>query len=232
LSRTFRILPEIFERLPGLRIAAVEALGIGEPSGVEALWSRAWQDLRASFSYPNAQSHPRIAAWRAAMKAIGAPHKDYPTSIESLVRRALKSEQPFRVNAPVDFYNAHCLRLVVPAGGFDIDSLRGDLELRLTVAGDTFEPLDGSGWEPVPPGEVAYADGSMVVTRHLMWRQSRHALIRPETRNAIFLSEALPDEAGLPERVAGELEGGLRQHFGAATRWTVLDADRREWPLA
>jgi DNA/RNA-binding domain of Phe-tRNA-synthetase-like protein len=231
LNAGLRIAPEVFARLPGLRVVTVMASGIGPSSPrVEPLWNEAWRDLRRGFAFPNAQSHPRIAAWRQAMKALGATPKEYPTSVESLVRRALKSETPFHVHPLVDFYNAVCLRHVVPAGGFDLESLAGGVELRLTAGGETFQPLDGEAAESVPPGEVAYASGRTVVTRHLMWRQSRQGMIRVATRRALFVSELLAGDGELADRVESDLAGGLRDLFGAEVVSTVLDRERPSSP--
>ena len=221
-----RIAPEIFDRLPGLRVVTVAARGIGPgDSRVDAFWREAWSDLRRSFSHPSPQSHPRVAAWRAAMKGLGASPKDYPTSVEALVRRALKHEAPFRVHPLVDFYNAVCLRHVVPAGAFDLDALAPlPVDLRLTAAGDSFQALDAAQPEPVPAGEVAYAAGAVVVTRQLMWRQARQGLVGGGTRRALFVSELLPADGELALPVAADLAGGLRELFGAEVETAVLDA--------
>ena len=222
------IAPEVFARLPGLRVVVVAAAGIAprRAAEVEARWAAAWARVHGAFGFPNPQSHPRVAAWRAAMKEIGAPHKDYPTSVESLVRRALKSPQPFRVNPLVDFYNAVCLEHVVPAGGFDLDALDASLALRLTRAGDTFQALDAGAPEAVPAGEVAYAAGGAVVTRHLVWRQSRLGLVSADTRRALLVSEILPAHAELAEPVRAAIADGLRELFGAAVTSTVLAEER------
>ena len=224
-SSCLRIAPEVFARLPGLRVVTVEARGIGPASPrVEKMWIEAWQSLRRDFAYPNAQGHPRIAGWRQAMKSLGASAKDFPTSVESLVRRALKSESPFRINPLVDFYNAICLRHVVPAGGFDLESLAVErIALRFTEAGDTFQALGAEAAEPVPAGEVAYAAGKTILTRQLMWRQSHQGSIGERTRRALFVSELLPADGELAGRLEADLAAGLSELFGAQVIAAVVD---------
>ncbi len=230
------IAPEVFALLPGLRVVIVVADGIEDGDGprVQRLWHDAWARVHTRFGFDNAQSHPHVQAWRAAMKAAGASHKEFPTSIEALVRRALKSAQPFQVNPRVDFYNAVSLDHVVPAGAYDLDTLPAPLELRLTRHGDTFQALDAAVEEAVPAGEVAYACGSQVVTRHLVWRQSRLGLVTSSTRSALFLSEILPAHVEVAEPVRDTLSNGLSELFGASVhphpvrrRARVLPAARR-----
>ncbi|HLF56929.1 MAG TPA: phenylalanine--tRNA ligase beta subunit-related protein, partial [Thermoanaerobaculia bacterium] len=140
-SDLFRISPAVFERIPGLEVVAVVAVvatGIRRERNeeVDAAWTAAWAEIHERFPYPNAQGHPHVAAWRVAMRAAGAPHKEFPTSIESLVRRALKSAEPLRIDPLVDFYNTLSLRHVAPAGGYDLDALDGPLELLVTHSGE------------------------------------------------------------------------------------------------
>jgi DNA/RNA-binding domain of Phe-tRNA-synthetase-like protein len=218
------VAPEVFDVIPGLQVVVVVAHDIAAPDlgGVDARWSAAWSRVHTSFGFPNPQSHPHVSAWRLAMKGAGAFHKEYPTSVEALVRRALKSPLPVRINPLVDFYNSVSLELVVPAGGYDLDALASPLELRLSRPGDTFEALDASTSEAVPPGELAYTAGDSVVTRHLVWRQSRLGLVTAATRSALFLSELLPSQAPLIEVVQRALASGLRVWFRASVHSAVL----------
>ncbi len=218
-----------------MRVVAVLARGLDAARGApaaEAAWLAAWRGAE-TLGLPNPQTHPHVRAWREAMRAAGAPHKDFPSSIEALLRRALKGGEPFRINPLVDFYNSVSLGNVSPAGGFDVDALPDGLELRLSRPGDRFAALDSSPEIELPPGEVSYASGPTVLTRHLLWRQSRHAAVAAATRNALFLAEipaALGDELG--RAMQSDLERGLREEFGGEveTRW--LDARRPSWDRA
>lgn len=222
--------PEIFTALPDLRVAAVVARGIAaptDPAAVDRSWVAGWRSAEAAREHGNAQFHPRVAPWRRAFLALGVSGKRFPTSIEALLRRAMKGGEPFRIHPLVDFYNGVSLTHVLPAGGYDLAEIDGDLEVRRTRDGDTFRALDQPAPEPVAAGELAYATGRDVLTRHLVWRQSERALIRPETRDAVLVSEAtgeIPDAA--LDAVAADLRRGLEGWFGAATSTHRLDADR------
>lgn len=186
--------------------------------------------------YPNAQSHPRIALYRDALKAAAnVSAKKYPQSHESLLKRVLKEKQPPRPISPVvDFYNSVSVEHLVTAGAFDLDELQSQpeaaLALRLAaVDEDRFVPLDAPDAAParVDAKEILYAQGSTVLTRHLAWRQSRQALVTETSTNVVFVSEVLnEDEVEAPSElaraVAATLQKGLKDLFHVDTRVDFL----------
>lgn len=224
----FKVEPEVFQALPGLRIVVAWAEGVenGRPSDVaDARWRAAWSEAQVAAVHGNAQSHPHVRPWRERMQALGVSTKKFPSSVEALLRRALKGGEPFRINPLVDLYNSISLEHVAPVGGFDVAGLEGGrLALRRTRPGDRFHALGAEAAEEVPPGEIAYLTGNDVLTRHVNWRQSERAAITPATREVFLMSEVLPD---LPEPVAAEIRGdftvGLRTAFGAEVRAAVVD---------
>ena len=229
---TFSVQPAVFERMPNLRIAVAVAVAgtldnSAPRSAVEALWRGAWQEAANASIYGNAQSHPRVKPWRDAFQRMGVSGKQFPSSVEALLRRALKGGEPFTINPLVDFYNAVSLRYVVPAGAFDLDDLHDVLELRLSRPGDTFQALDDAAPGEVPPGEVSYATGPTIITRHIVWRQSRAGLVTPATRRAIFVSEVLTDLGpGAGQDVASAFQHGLLDYFGVPSATDVITPDQ------
>ncbi|MGZ4033163.1 MAG: B3/B4 domain-containing protein [Tumebacillaceae bacterium] len=211
---------KIFDTFAGLKLVVVTADVADNQShndSVERDLKEAWQLAgQEGLQHGNAQSHPRILPWVERMKAAGAPRKHFPTSIESLLRRTMKGGEPFQINPLVDFYNTISIRHTVTAGGFDLDDIEDKLELRFTRDTDTFQALDDENESSVPAGEVAYVDGSQVLTRHFVWRQSKKALIRPETKRVFLMSEVLGElEDGVAEAVLRDLQHGLQNYFGA-----------------
>ena len=227
----FVVSPEIFELYPGLRLPVAVADDVeaaADTAGVEKLWRQAWEEAGHSApTYGNAQSHPRVAAWRDAMAATGVSGRKFPSSVESLFRRAFKGGEPPRINPLVDFYNSVSLRHAVPAGGFDLAQLGDALELRLTRQGDTFRPLDSASAERVEPGEVAYASGNEVLTRHFVWKQSHNALLGESTRSVFLVCEVLGEVEesadGLAHAVLEDLSEGVRRYFGAEPATFLLE---------
>ncbi len=220
--------PRIFEYFPGLHLAVAVARGVrNTPSeALERWWREAWREAGAR-DLPNAQSHSYVNAWREHLRGAGVSGKKFPTSIEAMLRRALKGGEPFHINPLVDFYNALSLHHVVPAGAWDLDEVPEDLQLRFTRTGDHFTALDETDAVEVAEGEIAYASGPVVLTRHFMWRQARQALVRPETRNVFLISE-IPGIAGrsVAEAMRRDMVNGLEEHFGVETKSALLDSGR------
>jgi hypothetical protein len=71
----FVVSSEIFKLYPGLRLPVAVADDVeaaADTAGVEKLWRQAWEEAGQLVpNYGNAQSHPRVAAWREAMAATG-----------------------------------------------------------------------------------------------------------------------------------------------------------------
>lgn len=228
----FAVAPEVFARFSGMRVAVAIARGLENAAprpAIEALWRDAWQTAAAEGApYGNAQSHPRVKPWRDRFTAMGVSGKQFPSSVEALLRRALKGGEPFTINPLVDWYNALSLHHLVPAGAFDLAALDGQpLELRLTRDGDTFTALDAAETEAVPPGEVAYAVGSTVLTRHFIWRQSREGLVTPETRDVVLLSEVLGEVGSdVADAILAGFLSGLRDYFGVEGTGIVTSAEQ------
>ncbi len=224
--------PEVWARFSGLTIVVAVGQNLDpqhRPDAVSERWRAAWAAAgEAGRAYPNPQSHPRVAPWREAFRAMRVPPREFPSSIEALLRRAMKGGEPFSVSPLVDFYNAVSLTHFVPVGGFDLDRLSGTaIELRITRAGDGYFPVDAGKPLEVPPGEIAYTNGPIVLTRHFVWRQGREGLIRPDTQNIFLVSEVLGVIGRTPAlQVLDALQDGLRDFFAARVATFVLDQDR------
>jgi DNA/RNA-binding domain of Phe-tRNA-synthetase-like protein len=218
--------PAIWPCFPGMVIVAVAGRGIenhGPNEAVDQSWRRAWEYLPAALAgCPNPQSHPGIGAWRDAFKQLGVSGKAFPSSVEALARRALKGGEPIRINPLVDITNATALRHLVPTGGFDVKGVTEDLSVRLTAEGETFQALDDEAPQPVAPGEVAYACGPVLLTRHLCWRQARQLLMTPESRDVLLVSEVLPAAGtSTPQSVREAFEEAVRM-LGGEPNGTIL----------
>src|SRR5262249_10951667 len=122
------------------------------------------------------------------------------------------------------------LRHIVPVGGFDLAEVAGPIALRLSSAGDTFLALDAQIAAVVAPGEVAYADGHTILTRHFVWRQARTALLTPITQAVFLVSEVLGDlGAEVAWAVLADLRDGLTGFFGVTpTAALLVDAEHAE----
>jgi DNA/RNA-binding domain of Phe-tRNA-synthetase-like protein/molybdopterin converting factor small subunit len=211
----------VVARVRDLDPGAVDAAGIAE------LLDGAWEQAREMApAIPNAQSHPHVAPWRQRMSALGVSGGKFPSSIEALLRRALKGGPPPRIHPLVDLYNALSLRHITPLGAFDVARL-DELRLDLTEGMERFVALgdDEHDAEVVAQGEVAYLSGHDVLTRHFVWRQANLGAIGHETSEAVVLSEVLGElPSSVSDAVAGDLEEALRKYMGGTPDTRVLKA--------
>jgi DNA/RNA-binding domain of Phe-tRNA-synthetase-like protein len=225
----FTIDGKIFSCFPDMKLAVVVARDVDNQfprPEIQTELRQSWISAgKAAQEYGNPQSHPRIKPWGEHFKALGVSRKEFPSSIEALVRRAGKGGEPMAINSLVDFYNSVSLQYLVPAGGFELDQLETGLELRFSREGDEFQALDDEAFSQVPAGEVAYADGARILTRHFIWRQSKIGLILPTSKNVLLVSE-IPGqlEESLCNEVLASLVEGLRRYFQTAPAAYVMNA--------
>ena len=233
-NNRFDVDPQILSLFPGMRLVVAIAHGLDndrEYSDVTAAWELAWLEA-GRLDVQNAQSHPRVRALREDFKAAGVSMKRFPISIEAMLRRALKGGEPFRINPFVDLYNTLSLRHACPAGAFDPDAIDAPLQLRFTTPYDQFTALGTEAPVNVDAGEIAYACGSTVLTRHFMWRQAREALVDSSTQNVFFVSE-IPGLAAkdVAQEMEHDIKWALVQYFGLSCKTFILSADSTaiEW---
>jgi DNA/RNA-binding domain of Phe-tRNA-synthetase-like protein len=137
-------------------------------------------------------SHPHIVAMRAAFNRFGSKPSKFLCSAEALLKRSLKGGLP-SVSPLVDLYNSISIDYVMPVGGEEWDSLTSDLLLKPAEGSEPFITRNATGaqTEYPDPGELIWCDSSGVTCRRLNWRQCERTAIRPETKNAYFVLDAL-----------------------------------------
>ncbi|OGE50837.1 hypothetical protein PENARI_c015G06139 [Penicillium arizonense] len=239
---TFKISSEVAELLPTLQVVVVTAKRLDNSTVNPSIASHAQAIVDktvahfASNNYMNAQSHPRVALYRNTLKKVAnVSSKKYPQSNESLLKRVLKEKKAGRPISPVvDFYNSISIEHAVSAGAFDLPELRAvdaPLELRLALPEDKFVPLDAAAdAQPgnVDKGEILYAQGNTVLTRHMAWRQSKQALVTGESTEVMFMSEVINEgEVGaepteLSRAIAKSLQDGIWDFFGVESTVAFL----------
>jgi DNA/RNA-binding domain of Phe-tRNA-synthetase-like protein len=230
---TLRVTPEIFARFPAAVLGVVIAHGVdssGEDAGVLRQLREEEDRTRGRFAGMQVGEHPHIAPWREAYRAFGAKPKDHPSSIENLVRRVIKGWTVPHINALVDAYNTVSLRWTLPAGGEDLEAIRGDV--LLTFAGPDEAPVVLLG-EPEPraphSGEVIYKDDAGAICRRWNWKEADRTKLTAATRHAILVLEGLPPVGRhLVEMAAADLAELVRASCGGQVRTALIDRGHPE----
>ena len=176
-------------------------------------------------------THPVIAQWREALRKVNIKPSEYLSSVEALARRAVKGDMLPSVNPAIDIANRVSLTYMVPLGGYDLDQLTGNFEVRLGKEGDVFSPQDGNE-ENITPGEPVYTDEAEVRTRRWVWRQNRKGRVNEHSTNIFF---PIDGWAGLNDKevkeAAQQLKALLTEKLGATCQEFFIDAQHPsfEW---
>lgn len=138
---------------------------------------------------------PEIQAWRRTFSKMGLKPTQYRCASEALLRRFRKEGNLPSIHPLIDLCNAVSLAYALPIAVFDLDRVAGDLEVRPAHGDEVYLTFGGEVEHP-EPGEIIFADDSgRAHARRWTNRQSGYSAIRPETRRALVVSEAMHEMA-------------------------------------
>ncbi len=226
----FSIQKELFDILPDLTIGLVVAIEVDNtrPSGeIEGLLIQTIEEMKRNFIADKAQEHPRIKPWRSAFSKLGISGSKFPSSIESMARRILKGDPFPRINPLVDLYNSVSLRYLVPMGGHDLNTIKGNIYLRFTEGWEPFTPMGEDETIIVPKGELVYRDDQEVLTRNWVWRQCEKDKATEKTRN-VFIPIDVLSEVGkeCADEIIRELSQLIPRYLGGTLFSGILNREK------
>src|SRR3989339_1561185 len=225
-----KISPEIFEQYPDVLLGVVALRGVdnrGEVDGISHLLREAEKSALEKIGGVPVAEHPNVVPWREAYRKFGAKPKDYPSSIENLIRRVSGGEQVRHINKLVDIYNIISLKHLVPVGGEDLEKIEGNV--LLTFAGDnevSVKLLGEPEARPPYPDEVIYKDNAGTICRRWNWKEADRTKLTESTKYAVIIIE------GLPPVGKKEIQEALNELYDLVTKFcggqvviSVLDKD-------
>jgi DNA/RNA-binding domain of Phe-tRNA-synthetase-like protein len=232
----YSIADEVFEQFPGYVRGVVLAYDVANgpsPPELVAELRAAEVSVRDRLSLEGLAEHPRIRAWREAYRSFGAKPSKFRSSIEAMVRRALRDQELPSINALVDIGNVLSLTSLAPTGGHAIDVVRQDLALRPATGEEEFVPFGSDAVEHPLPGEIIFVEGNTVLTRRWTWRQANHTLTLPTTTAIEFNVDGLPpvDQSEV-EEVCQQVMALIERFCGGRARYEVLSPDNPRIRLA
>jgi len=224
------IQPKIFQTFPDLVIGIVTANNInnqGESEEINQLLRTAEKNISREFINLEAPSkHPKILTWRQAYKKFGSNPQNFRSSIEALARRVLKGGQLQHINKLVDLYNYISLKYLVPVGGEDINSIKGNIILGFAQGYESFIRLGGTENEPPKAGEVIYKDDTGVICRRWNWREAERTKLTEQTTSAILVIEGLaPLNKELITQATKDLADLVKQYCGGEVNYNIKQLD-------
>ena len=229
----FKVNSHIFDQYPGFVAGIVVAHDIdnkGSDTAIQDLLKKEITHIREQIRVGDLDRHSHILPWRDAYKKFGANPKSYLSSIENLIRRIIKGQAVGNINKLVDLYNVISFKYLLPAGGEDLASIVGDIEL--TFAGEHEKAITLLGdTEPRQPkaGEVMYRDDNGAICRRWNWREADRTKLTTETKDAFLILEALPSVShSLLEAATHELAHLVEQYCGGSATVAIIDAQHPE----
>lgn len=221
--------PKIFEQFPSLRVGVVVVEGADNGTHqpeIMKLLRAAEREADARYGGSVTGEMPEIACWRRAYKAFGA--NDYRSSVEALLRRALKGDALPDINPLVNLYNALSLKYRIPFGGEDLDKVQGNIVLGYAQGYEPCVLIGETENRPPKPGEIVYKDDAGVLCRRWNWREADRTKLGATTTRAILVCEDLwsgSDE--VTNRACEEALALVRNYLGARGQVEVLSSLNR-----
>ncbi|HKU73642.1 MAG TPA: phenylalanine--tRNA ligase beta subunit-related protein [Pyrinomonadaceae bacterium] len=190
--------PELFEMFPEASVHAVVFEGVADfDPAVSALWKqKAIESVAASgFTTETVLDAPAVKEWRNAFQRFGVKPSKYRSSIEQLFRRALKQEI---IETSLPLVNLYCyvsLIEMVPMGAYDLETVEGDIVVRLSKENETFLGIGDTTPLIANPGVVVYSDDGGIICWAWNHRDAARVSLTPTTNRAIFFADSSLQES-------------------------------------
>jgi DNA/RNA-binding domain of Phe-tRNA-synthetase-like protein len=216
--------PALRTDFPTLAAAALVVDGVDQLTALALDPAPHLTVARARLADTTEGSLPEIRAWRAAFTAMGLKPTQYRCASESLLRRLRTQGDMPALHPLIDFGNAVSAAFAIPIAIFDLDHVA--LPLTVTRAAGDERYITFAGEEEQPqPGEVIFRDTEgWAHARRWTHRQSGRSAVRPSTRRALLVTEALHGEAASHvARVADTLTAALEAAGAQVERVATVD---------
>lgn len=229
-----KIDPGIFEMFPAFRRGVVVALGVDnsrDHSELSTMLRDAENGLRIIGD--SLLDDPRIDCWREAYRRFGSNPKDFPPSIELLLKSVSKGRTIRQISSLVDVFNIISMESVIPCGGDDLDAVIGPVVLGFATGSESYSPLGSPSVARNPrPGEVIYFDAgsNTVLCRSWNWKNADQTKIQLVTRNVAINVDAMipPHDPRILVAATSRVAGLVRQYCGGDVTTHFLGPDQHE----
>ena len=237
---------EIFEKFPGFNrgIIVIENLENGSTpltinSNIEIQKMLSEQMEQRAKEGESVLQSEFIKAWDEVYVGFGANPNKFPPSIKSLLKRVSKGGQIPFINSVVALFNIISLKYLIPCGGDDVDTIKGNLKLGIAKGDENFTSLGSTELEHPDVGEIIYFDDvtNNVMCRRWSWRNGDFSKITTETKKIIINVDGIGPasaeaSAGKPASLIvsarDELASMLEKYCGAKIQTDLLNAEKNE----
>jgi len=213
------VAPEVFAMFPGYVRHVLVTRGADnskESPELAGLLLEEQRRIRGDDTFGDLKDHPFIASWRDAFQAFGVNPNKCPPSIANLIKRVRSGKDLPYVNSLVAIFNVVSMRHVLPAGGDDLDAVKGDIRLTVARGNENYTPLGSPEQRERPaPGEIVLLDtgNEEVFCRAWCWKNGDVSKIGPGTSNVAINIDALPPKSAEEGKIAALETADLVKRF-------------------
>lgn len=172
-----------------------------------------------------------IKAWDEIYVKFGANPNKFPPSIKSLLKRVSKGGTIPFINSAVALFNIISLKYLIPCGGDDVDTIKGNLKLGVANGSENFISLGSTELEHPDVGEVIYFDDETnnVMCRRWNWRNGDFSKIATNTKKIVINVDGIgPADEALIVSARDELAALFEKYCRAKCQIDLLNKDKTE----
>jgi DNA/RNA-binding domain of Phe-tRNA-synthetase-like protein len=178
------ISPKIKELVPHFKIGTITYHNIvisESPQMIKGRFQLFLESLR--LEEKTAADYPGVAEYRSVFKAVGTDASRYRPASEALLRRVLSGKDLPPINSGVDVNNFFSIRFAIPIGLYNLDKIKGNVEIQIGSSEDTYEALNGREMNmegKLLSGDEIGAFGSPIV-------DSKRTMVAEGVQNALHI---------------------------------------------
>ena len=189
---------ELFEIFPTASVHGIVFEGVAEiDPAIATPWkARAIDAVRSSgITSESILASSPVSEWRTAFQKFGVKASKYRSSVEQLLRRALKNEI---LQTPLTLVNLYCyvsLIQLVPMGAYDLHNVDGDIAVRFSNSGEHFLGIGETDPISCDPGVVVYSDNGGVICWAWNHRDAARTSLTLQTNKVIFFADSASSDS-------------------------------------
>lgn len=139
--------------------------------------------------------HPDLKVWREIYeKDFGVKAKTFRSSIEALLKRVLTGKEIWNINSIVDLYNCCSVLSLLPMGGYDLDKIMGDIQVRYGQENERFLGLGTKEETEVKSNHVVYSDQQRIFCWLWNHKDAHETCIDENSKRVIFFIDSFDSE--------------------------------------
>jgi DNA/RNA-binding domain of Phe-tRNA-synthetase-like protein len=237
--RVFQHANDIWHDFPQLSACVAIIETVSADVDVERSVAQRLDAARGRLAAARESELPEIQAWRRVYTQMGLKPTQYRCAAESLLRRLRTAGDLPDLHPLVNLCNSLSAAYAIPIAVLDLDRIDGSLSVKPADGTERYETFSGDIEHPAP-SEIVFADSAgNAHSRRWVTRQCGRSSIRPETRAALIVAEAVHDNAS--QDVSGllaTLTAELTRYWGDPSETRQLSATspdaviKREHPVS